>query len=376
MNVDQRHHVLRFRVVGVEGRCRDRDVAEGRATLRCLEDPANAHLEPSPVRYPHGDWRAEGEVVVFRVVGVHEAAVEPEPCRDVLAAFDPVDVDRVVQVRGDSADLGVVVEDARISAADRSDGGDAARARCCSVGLLRERREAVLRRHCIVRCEQLVDGIGERGAKSGSEDRDERDQRQPDHQRRRRRGRPARVPHRVLTGERPRAAADLRSRPSEYRRERPHGPLRIQRDADEQKEDAEPEGEEASRRRQPGREDPVDEEQDAERERDERHDRSKPREARGRQRRTFANGCDRRDACRLHRRSEAGEQGDDDPDGQADDDRSRGDDGSALREVLAERREQRREAPREHEAEQEAEHRCDQADRRRLDHDGPKHLTS
>ena len=108
-------------------------------------------------------------------------------------------------------------------------------------------------------------------------------------------------------------------------------------------------------------EDPVDEQQDPERQGHERDDGPEARESSSRQvapSRTAAIGGTR---VALIAGPEAREQRHDDADDEADDDRARSEDRAALREVDADRDEQRVQALRDPEPEEEAEHRSERA---------------
>ena len=173
-------------------------------------------------------------------------------------------------------------------------------------GCDRDRVEVVLRRDRVVRVRpDLVHGAAERRRDPGGEQRDERDEREPDHQRGRSRRGPLRVAPRVVAGEPPSSAADLRRRPAEAPGERPDEPDRQHRDADEdqQRTDAHPDehalraevlAEQAVEKRgEPGRRD------------DRRADRAEAGKPRRRQRRPFTHGRDRRHARGADRRPQA-----------------------------------------------------------------------
>ena len=78
LHVDQRHEVLRLRIVGVESRRGHRHWAERRATLGWIEDALQAEVESLSCRCPDCDRRTDCQVMLLRIVLVRESAVLAE----------------------------------------------------------------------------------------------------------------------------------------------------------------------------------------------------------------------------------------------------------------------------------------------------------
>ncbi len=183
------------------------------------------------------------------------------------------------------------------------DGLDARRLLGCLGGVDRDGGEVVLRRDRVVGDEDLVDGVGERGADPLPEHRDERDEREPDHERGRGRGGSLRVPLGVPARELPGSAADLGRRPAEDSRQRRDELRREEGDAEEDEQRAEAHEEQDLRRSEAAAEEAEDQRGKAER----RAIRIAPERAEARepgrgQRRSLAHRGDRRHA----RRADAG----------------------------------------------------------------------
>ena len=101
-----------------------------------------------------------------------------------------------------------------------------------------ERRVPVERRHDVVGDDLLLDRLAVRRLHPVRQRRDERDERDPDHQRRRRRGRPAGLRTAFPLASRPGSASRAARREPDDPRDRRHEVRREHRDAEEEQEDA------------------------------------------------------------------------------------------------------------------------------------------
>ena len=189
----------------------------------------------------------------------------------------------------------------------------------------------------------------------------ERDEREPDHQRRRGRRRPRRIPHGILRRERTGCAAELARRPTENGRQQRDETGRDARGARDQRESAEREREQRAARAEPVARHGV-----AERERGEHEQRDADEgrlAASHPLRQNTACGRDRRNPRRARRRNDPGNYRHDAAEQQRHDERARRVHGRGLREPEPERAEQRAQALGQAEAEEEAEHRREHAER-------------
>ena len=202
---------------------------------------------------------------------------------------------------------------------------------------------------------------------------DERDEREADHERGGRRGSALGVPHRILAREDPRSAREPCRRAAQDVRERRHELGREERDSEEDQHCARPwPGAAASWRGLA--EQAVGEQREAREAEQRRADGPVARETSGRQRRTLANGSDRRHARRTASGPQAGDDGDENADDQRDDDRPCLQQQAAVGQREPDLVEEPEEAFREAQAEQDADDRGEQADDERLDQHGPHDL--
>ena len=139
----------------------------------------------------------------------------------------------------------------------------------------------------------------------------------------------------------PAAPPDAPSRDADDARERADEPRREHRDADEQRQDAEPEQGEPVADGDVVGERPVAEREDGQRDDRARDVRREAGEAAARHRRALPHGGDRRHPGRADRREEAGDERHERPDEQRDDDRARREDRVGLRQLEVERLEER-----------------------------------
>ncbi len=226
---------------------------------------------------------------------------------------------------------------------------------------------AVLRRDDEIGVDLILDRLAVRVPHPRSEHGHEGDERDADHQRGRGRSRPAWVAARVALRELPGGTAQATRRPADDRRDRPDQLRREQCDPEEEREDAEAEGQQPLRDAEVVGEERVAEQEDGE---DDQHSCDEGPvavQATGGRLGAFAHRRDRRHPRRAERRREAGDQGDDDPDQESDDHRAEREDKTRRRQLEVERLEERVQPLRESDTEEEPDHRCDQTDRERLE---------
>ena len=250
----------------------------------------------------------------LRVGLVYERAVASELPGDLRPALRPIDMNRRADVRGNAGDVDVGAERLPVAGADADDRDHTGDASHRPFRGQADRREVVGGGDRVVRDERLVDVALEPSPQAGGQHGDEGDQRQPDHQRRCGRGGPRRIARRVALGELARRTADLRRRPAQDLDQRRHQLGREHREADEQSDRPDADGEQPQPRRQTTRHQADQHQHERADDRACRHVRAVLGPARRRQQRTLARRGDRGHARRSERRPHRRDQRDDDPD--------------------------------------------------------------
>ena len=221
---------------------------------------------------------------------------------------------------------------------------DARRLRGGLAGADRDRVPAALRGDHVARAELVAQRALVAREQALAEDGHERDERQPDHQRRRGRGRAARIADRVLLCEPAGRAAEPGGREADHVGERADEARRDHGEADEDAEGAAGDAEDAHGGRDVRAERAVDEPEDRQRRHDEPEDERLPRLLLH-DHAAFAHCRDRRDPGRPHGRPDGGDERHERARQHRDDGGPRLEDGRGLRQLELDGLERARSAP-------------------------------